>query len=265
MGNRIHIFPKSPTPYDEVNSVLRRLFSSVDRILALQLVGMYLYGSLVEGEFHPGRSDIDVVIATRDILLDDPINDLREMHADLARADQKWARKLEVSYLPCSLLGDFHLHHLPVPMLNEGKFILGQPGPEWILQLQTLRKDRAVLVGPNLREVIHPISGDGIRSAVRLLLNTWWKPMLSASDRLHEPGYQSYAVLSMCRASYALKHGEVVSKNAAARWAVRNLPGRWEALIRRALEWREGDPGGNVDLTKALIRWVVIVDSWQTR
>jgi hypothetical protein len=73
-------------------------------------------------------------------------------------------------------------------------------------------------------------------------LREWWAPMLQDPDpRLHGGEYQAYAVLTMCRALYTLRHGDVVSKTAAARWAQEALGQPWEGLIERALAWRRDE------------------------
>src|SRR5437764_366723 len=42
-------------------------------------------------------------------------------------------------------------------------------------------------------------------------------------------------VLTLCRILYSHRHGTVVSKQRAAKWALETLPARWHALIRQAL------------------------------
>ena len=69
--------------------------------------------------------------------------------------------------------------------------------------------------------------------------------------------YQAYAVLTMCRARYALAHGAIVSKPAAGRWASAVLPNRWHALIQQAAAWQPGDELGQVAEIQALIRATV--------
>ncbi|HWW75524.1 MAG TPA: aminoglycoside adenylyltransferase domain-containing protein, partial [Pyrinomonadaceae bacterium] len=45
---------------------------------------------------------------------------------------------------------------------------------------------------------------------------------------------RAYAVLTLCRILYTHAKGKVVSKPRAARWAVKQLPGEWHELVRRA-------------------------------
>ena len=69
--------------------------------------------------------------------------------------------------------------------------------------------------------------------------------------------YQPFAVLTMCRAVYVLHQGAIVSKPAAARWAIAALPERWRSLIQQAAAWQPGEEMGRVDEIVELIRYAV--------
>jgi hypothetical protein len=70
-------------------------------------------------------------------------------------------------------------------------------------------------------------------------MRVWWGPMIANPVKLLHPGYHAYAVLTMCRMLYTVETGSVVSKPAAARWALPVQDGRWTALIMAALAWRK--------------------------
>ena len=50
----------NPTAYADINELLEILLTSMQKILGEKLVGLYLYGSLVIGDFDPAISDIDL-------------------------------------------------------------------------------------------------------------------------------------------------------------------------------------------------------------
>jgi hypothetical protein len=52
--------------------------------------------------------------------------------------------------------------------------------------------------------------------------------------------------LTICRALYAIKNGEQVSKKKAAEWATKELP-EWSDLIQNAIEWRATKNESQVD------------------
>jgi predicted nucleotidyltransferase len=88
------------TGYADVDVVLAELPAGVRGTLGLQLVGVYLNGSLAAGEFSEYSSDIDVLVVTEDALSDEVVAALGTMHARLATGTSKWSRELEVSYIP---------------------------------------------------------------------------------------------------------------------------------------------------------------------
>jgi predicted nucleotidyltransferase len=53
----------NPTAYAGINELLEELLTNTQNILGEKLVGVYLYGSLVIGDFDPTISDIDLVAA----------------------------------------------------------------------------------------------------------------------------------------------------------------------------------------------------------
>ncbi|GAC1422991.1 MAG: hypothetical protein NVS4B1_20310 [Ktedonobacteraceae bacterium] len=51
----------NPTSYADINELLALLLSGMQSILSEKLVGVYLYGSLVTGDFDAETSDIDLL------------------------------------------------------------------------------------------------------------------------------------------------------------------------------------------------------------
>ena len=231
------------TPFPYVNAVLADLLDRAREILGDQFVGMYLYGSLAGGDFNPQRSDIDFVIVTHDLLAQPMIDDLRQMHRDLAQSGSKWARKLEGQYIPLQELRRYNANGPRLPSINEGRFYLAGQGSDWVIQRHVLREQEAIVAGPSIREHIDPVSAADMREAVTAVMRDWWAPMLDDPQWLeNRPDYQAFAVLTMCRVLYTLEHVTAVSKTTAAQWAVEVLDERWSELIENAMAWPSGWP-----------------------
>jgi len=248
----------NPTPYPEVNVLLADLLSRVQAILAGRFVGLYLYGSLASGDFDPATSDVDFLVVTTDELPSALVPALKAMHERLALGRSHWAQKLEGRYLPLAALRRLNPADPPRPCLNEGEFFLGGQGSDWVIQRHILREQGVALVGPSLRELIDPVSADDLRGAVRAILREWWLPLIEPVDpRLLRSDYQAFAVLSMCRALYTLETGAVISKPAAARWALSALGEPWRPLIQRALAWRPGEVLDELEPTRNFVRFTL--------
>jgi hypothetical protein len=241
-----------PTPYPGINKVLDLLLSGVKNILGKQLVGMYLYGSLSSGDFDPQSSDIDFVVVTEDVLPPETVSALEAMHKNIWASGLKWAAKLEGSYVPKGLIRRHDPHASPCPTVNEGEFFVDQRGSDWISQRHVMRECGVTVYGPDPKTLIDPVSPDDIRQAILGVLQEWWFPMLANPDWLRRHGsvYHAFAVITMCRALHAFKHGAIVSKPAAAKWAQAEFGAQWEALIEKALASQHG--GGPGFLGEAL-------------
>ena len=245
------------TRYPEINALLQDLLDRLQEVVCADFVGMYLYGSLASGDFQSDRSDVDVVVVTTDVLTESVVSDLASMHRALAAGGSKWARKLEVAYLPAVVLRGHDPSHPPVPILNGGQFCTEVLASDWIIQRHQLRADGIVISGPELDALIDPIDDQELQRAVLANLREWWAPMVDSPARLRDYGYQPYAVLSMCRTLYTLEHATPVSKSDAARWALQTLPREWTPLVDAALSWRSGDTVESVAQTMELIRFTI--------
>ena len=228
--------PISPTPYPDVHEILGLLLAKVKEILQDQFVGMYMFGSLATGDFDQ-HSDIDVLFVTKDEINADVFSSLQGMHAQLACIDSPWSTQLEVSYIPQKALRHFDPADSFHPHLDRGG---GETlhwmahESNWIIQRHILRERGIILAGPAPRSLIDPISASDLRQAVVNVLPLWAKPILEDPLQIHNRGYQSYVVLSLCRMFYTLQCGTIISKRGAADWAQDSLNKQWAPLIARA-------------------------------
>jgi predicted nucleotidyltransferase len=227
----------SPTPYGDINAILREILASVRAILGDRFRAMYVEGSLALGDFDPASSDIDFVVTAEGLRPQD-IESLQGMHARLAATDARWGTDLEATYIPEADLRRYDAGRAIYPRIERGPgewLRVQQHEIDWLIHLHILREHSIRLAGPPARELIDPIQPDELRQAMATLMRVWWAPMLHNPSRLQRPGYLAYAVLTMCRMLYTLQHGAVVSKPAAARWAQTGPARRWTTLIDRAL------------------------------
>jgi hypothetical protein len=97
-----------------------------------------------------------------------------------------------------------------------------------------LRERGITLFGPSPQTLIDPVSPAQLRQAMRPMLFQWAAGLLANPSTMNSRGYQSYAVLTICRMLYTLANGAVASKPSAASWAQQRLDARWSGLIERA-------------------------------
>lgn len=162
------------TGYAEVDAVLAELLDGVRGTLGRQLVGLYLDGSLAAGDFAEHSSDIDVLVVTEHELSDDVVATatLGAMHAQLATRTSKWARKLEVSYIPRRALRRFdpdnNCH--PCVQRDSDQIVTEEHDCAWVIHRHVVREHGVALAGPDPRTLIDPVEAGDLRHAVVSLL-----------------------------------------------------------------------------------------------
>jgi hypothetical protein len=231
------------TANPEVNSVLRELLSGAQGALGEHLVGMYLDGSLAIGDFDPDKSDIDFVVVTNAEVSPETFGVLKTLHHRIAAGASKWARELEGSYISKHALRHDR-RPAAHPYIDRGTELamVQQESGYWPIHRHILREHGVVLAGPLPQTLIDPVPPEDLREAVRGILREWWTPMLSEGPLLQNGFYRCYAVLTMSRMLYTLRHGAIVTKPVAARWVQRAFDGRWTPLIQQALAWSRDVP-----------------------
>jgi predicted nucleotidyltransferase len=232
-----------PTSYPQINALLEELSAGVRAILGRRFVGMYLDGSLAIGDFEPDKSDLDFVVVTDGDLADETFVALKAMHDRLAAEPSKWAKELEGSYISQHALRH-ERRPAAHPYIDRGSTlaIVHPEGGYWVIHRHMLREHGVVLAGPAPRTLIDPVSPNELRQAALGILHEWWMPMLADAPLLQNMFYRCYAVLTMSRMLYTIRHGTIVSKPVAARWAEEVLDRRWTPLMRDALAWSRDTP-----------------------
>ena len=233
--------PISPTPHSDVNEILNLLLTNIKDILQSQFVGMYLFGSLANGDFDQ-HSDIDVLIVTYGQISSDTFSALKEMHARINQIDSSWAIQLEVSYIPQEALRRFDPKNKLHPHMDRGTdevLHMKSHESDWIIQRYLLRERGIVVAGPDLKSQIDSVAPYELRLAVVDELPLWTDYLLNHPSTLKSRGYQSFCVLSFCRMLYTLQNKAVLSKPMAAKWAMETLDTRWKPLIERAVIGRQ--------------------------
>ncbi len=221
--------------------ILNLLLTNVKDILQDQCVGMYLFGSLANGDFDE-HSDIDVLVVTQEEISNDIFSTLKNMHAEMAKVDLPWAIQQEVSYIPQTALRRFAPPDILHPHLDRGNdevLHMMSHESDWIVQRFILRERGVIVTGPDLKSLIDPVSPNDLRQAVIDVLPLWINPILEDPSQIKKRGYQSYCVLSLCRMLYTLQNKAILSKPAAAKWAIDILHPRWKPLIERAIVGRQ--------------------------
>jgi Aminoglycoside adenylyltransferase, C-terminal domain/Nucleotidyltransferase domain len=247
----------------EIEALLGRLTDEIRRSSNDSLVGLYLYGSLVTGDFDKDRSDIDLLAVIDNDLDGDTFDRLDRMHARFVEDHPAWEDRIEVAYVPAPALWNFRTRTDQIAVISPGEpFHLKAAGKDWLINWYMVREVGVTLCGSPRRALIPEISHSEFVEAVREQAEAWKEWVY----KMRTPGAQSYAVLTLCRALYTHTHGRQASKKQAALWAQTYLP-QWGPLIQQSSLWlsegQDEETGDEAGLQET-VRFVHDVAGWIT-
>lgn len=228
-------FEENSTEHTEVNHILTWLCPKIHSVLKNNLVGIYLYGSLVSGDFDYDTSDIDLLVVTEADINKREFSILNKMHMDLVKKFKNWDDRIEIAYIAKKALKTFKQINSSIAVISPGEpFNIKNAGIDWLMNWYIVRKTSVTILGPNPNTVIEDISKDEFIFAVKNHAIDWYNWVTHTKE---SRSFQAYAVLTICRAFYVINNGEQVSKKQAANWAQKMYP-EWATLIENALAWR---------------------------
>jgi hypothetical protein len=246
-----------------VHEQLSHLASGLESILAADLVGVYLHGSLVLGCFNPERSDVDVIAVTRRPMTDDEQRRLAELVLSASGPKARPRRPpypLEISLLtqdqarPWRYPTPFEFHY---GESQRQRFETGDTGRlfdedhDLAAHITVLREAGRVLAGRPVDEAFPVVPrADYVDSLLRDL--AW-----SRARRL-----DLYGILNASRVWATFADERLHSKLSGGLWALDHAPARFRPLIGRAVavyrggddEFDEGDVLAYVSYVKPVAR-----------
>ncbi len=242
----------------QIYTFLETLLTQMQLILGDKLVGLYLHGSLVMGDFDPTVSDIDLLAVLASDLSAVEFATLDAMHHDLVAQNPQWEHRLEIAYLSLHGLQTFRTESSPIGIISPGEpFHIIQAGRDWLVNWYAVREWGIPLYGPPAPTIIGPIATDEFIQNIKDHATHWHEWLKKDASR---PA-QAYAILTMCRAFYSCVFGEQVSKPRAADWTMEVLP-EWADLIQNALKWRLAwrepvtDPAATLPKTRHFVEFM---------
>ncbi len=230
-----------------IQSEVRTIQVELKRRLGENLLGMYLHGSLALGDFHPARSDIDIVVVTG-----------REMDLETKRASMSFL--LHVSRMPCPLdirfLVESSLFPLQQPLpcalhysetwreqyqeeLRNGVWQhwndAQQSDPALVVVLAVLHQQGICLFGKSIAAAFPVVPENVLQAAL----------VKGVEEALKNPLQDLIScVLNACRVLAYLRDGMLRSKDAGGTWGLAHVPEQYHPLIQQALALAQGERPG---------------------
>ncbi|QRN83292.1 DUF4111 domain-containing protein [Chloroflexota bacterium] len=257
---------KYPVPDRELNEILNRLVDGIKPVLGPNFLGGYLGGSFAHGGWDV-YSDVDFTIVIEEELDPRILEDLKVVHARVFTINHYWARHLEGSYFPRSVLSDLNRTNEPLWYLDNGSLNFERSMHDnTLVNRWVLREYGLILQGPEPSIWIPRIPEIFLKAEVWWMMREWGGDILSGAYRISSRFSQTFTVLNFCRMLYTLSTGRVQSKQTGAAWARAILATKWVPLIDDALSARvnqyqrvydQADPGKIRD-TRDFIRYALM-------
>ena len=222
------------TQYTEVDMLISELCETLKAALGSNLKGLYLFGSLIGGDFDEQKSDIDLLAIVENVISESELQKLKEAHELFVTNHPHWDNRVEVTYV--SVAGMKHFKSMPnkIARISPGEDLhYREMDIDWLMDWHMVQVQGQTILGPPPETYIPHITKEEYVQSIRKIL---LQHEASANQARHK-GYQSYIVMSFCRNLYVIKHGKQVSKIAGARWASKRYPD-WANFINEATEWR---------------------------
>ena len=230
----------------QVSRLLDDLAARLPGLLGSNLIGIYLYGSLTQAAFDPKRSDIDCIVVTERDLSEAQFRRLGAWLA-LATKSNPWAARLQISFL---IRNEVLTMNSRSCLYQFGRLRRSRSDGNPIIWMNVLQSGE-ILYGPGPASFVPPISFEILFQALERELGYLREEI---SEKPHSEWrdvavYRAYAVLTLCRILYSFDNGTVVSKQRAAKWAIKHLTDEWSPLIRQALESDAGKRLARISLS----------------
>lgn len=221
--------------HPDIRALLEEILSRQRGILGKKLTGLYVYGSLVAGDFDYEISDIDLLAATEDLIDEREFAALERFHLELMKQKPFWDNRIEIQYAPLEYLRTFKTQASRIANISPGEpFHFIEAGRDWLLNWYFVREHGATLFGAPPATIIPAISKEEFIEDVRKQAEERAENVERAK---HSRPFQAYLIMTVCRALYAVENGEQVSKRRAADWAQKQFP-EYSVLIENAFDWR---------------------------
>lgn len=227
MENRVQLRDLPP----KVRGLLIEFRNGLVKTLQHNLVGIYLFGSIVFPGYEPRSGDIDFYVVVKRVLKEGEKNELDNLHRGLARRF-RFGKLLDGFYIT---LAKAKRSTLPtgLPYAANGRLHTGGSDTDWALHREHFHRGASILLyGRDPRRVFLGASWRQIERALD-------ENLAYAKKQLRR--YPFWSVMQLCRLIRSFQKGVAdISKVEAARWALEELPSAWRPLIRSAMRVHHG-------------------------
>ena len=226
--------------------ISEQVTNSVQPVLKTNLIGIYLTGSAVLGDWHYGKSDMDLTVVVNDALSKKEIASMEEQI-------KKWEAqnpsvKFEIQYVPFAILGKNLEEVEPILSYQDRKHSMSYSGFHAVTWY-TLKKHGIVLCGRPVDQLNLKTAEDELLAYVYNNVNTYWTTWTASAARMFSTkGILSFTdwavewcVCGLSRMYYTLQEKDITSKSGAVEYMLNKSPYEYQKILKEAQAIRSGN------------------------
>ena len=216
----------------KINDYLYEIVDVFVGEMDVNLIGVYLHGSLAMGCFNPESSDVDLLVICKEEISNDT---KKRIVKRLLNITQGSPNQLEMSIILERYLKSFEyptpfeLHYFHPNYLIDENYICGGNGlkdPDLAAHLMVTYHRGIKLYGPEVKMIFQPIDK-------QLYIESIFYDIGDAPSKIVEKPV--YFTLNLCRVMYFLKEGIVSSKKEGGEWGVIHLLNENQRVVKQCL------------------------------
>ena len=220
----------------DTNIITASFVEKSKEILQDNLVGVYLHGSAVMGDFNPAKSDLDLIVVVKESISNADKRAYMDMVVDLNGKGP--TKGMEMSVVKQSVCRPFvyptpfELHfsiaHLDWYRNNSDDYVSKMKGEDKDLAADfTIINHRGkCLYGAPIKDTFADVPAQDYIDSI-------WEDIANAKEEIAEN--PMYLILNLARVLAYLKDGAVLSKKEGGEWALNNIPERYHGMIQNAM------------------------------
>ncbi|KEK25189.1 nucleotidyltransferase domain-containing protein [Bacillus gaemokensis] len=219
-----HSLPK------EVKGLMEQYVDGLRAIfLNEELIGVYVYGSIALGAFHPDTSDVDFVTVTRQPVSEAQKIQISELHKKLSKS--MLGKRMDGMYIPLVDLGKYNEEMPQYVYCADGKINVGH----WDVNAVTwwtLKNRGITVIGKEASELPFQTPWSKVVETMKYNVEQYWSGKVSRPYLFLIEEWVESAVVTMGRILYTLEHKTIVSKDEGLQYMMRSSTEKWLPLLQ---------------------------------
>jgi predicted nucleotidyltransferase len=218
----------------------------IQPVLKSNVIGIYLTGSAVLGDWHYGKSDIDLTVIVNNPISNENAATLKNQ---MKRLESKYQNiKLEIQYIPIPILGKYKEDVEPILAYHDKRHSISYFNFNSVTWY-SLKEYGVAIFGKPVDELNLKTTKDELSSYVYENVNSYWAMWAaSAAKVLSLKGILSFTdwavewcVCGISRMYYTLQEKDITSKRGAVEYMMDKVPQKYQQILKEAQSIRLGD------------------------